>query len=200
MKVKEAIEQRRSIRNFKPDQVSQEDIKKVLEAGRLAPSGTNLQPWRFIIIESEEMRKKLKSYTLNFVAEAPAVIVCCAKLDANQYSQRRIVELHKAGAFKGTELEKMDFSNYKGRQKDEEEVKAYLRLNAAIAIENMALQATELGLGSCWVMMFNQQKVKQLLELDDSLEIVSLLPLGYPQEERSQRPRLELDQLIVDWV
>lgn len=199
MEVKEAIKLRRSIRNFKSKKVSKEDIDQILEAARLAPSGTNIQPWRFVVIESKQMRDELKKYTLNFVAEAPVVIACCVDQDALQSRKRRIVELYKTGAFAGTELENRD-SSRGGRDMDEAEIKTYLHLNCAIAIEHMVLQATELGLGSCWIKMFNQKKTEELLNLGDNLEMVALLPVGYPEAEPEQRPRFSLEDIVIDRI
>lgn len=200
MDVKNAIKSRRSIRNFKDKELTNEDVNTILEAARLAPSGTNLQPWRFVVIESEDMRTKLQNCTLDFVAEAPVTIACAVDYNALEEIPARIKELARAGAFKGTSLEKSGDSNYSGREMNQEEAKRYLYLNEAIAIENMVLQATELGIGSCWVMMFNEDKLADILDLEENLELVSLLALGYPEEEPDQRPRLDLDELVVDRV
>jgi nitroreductase len=200
MDVKEAIQKRRSIRNFTEEQVKTEDVNSVLEAARLAPSGTNLQPWRFIVIKSDEMRNKLQECTLDFVAEAPVIVVCAVDYNSLEEIPARIKELSATDAFKGTGLEKSGDSNYSGRDMSEEDARKYLYLNTSIAIENMTLQATELGLGSCWVMMFNKDKLSDLLDLDDHLELVSLLPIGYPEKDPEQRPRLSLDEIVIDRV
>jgi len=63
-------------------------------------------------------------------------------------------------------------------------------LNVAIAIEHMVLEAVELGLGSCWVRLFDEKKVKQLLALPEHFRVVALLPVGVPNEEPKPRPRL----------
>ncbi|MCK8823966.1 nitroreductase family protein [Fuchsiella alkaliacetigena] len=200
MKVQEAIKTRRSIRGFKSTKISDEKLNQILEAGRLAPSGTNIQPWRFLVVESVEMREKLKSYTLNFVAEAPVVIVCCVDRSSIQHRKKRILELHKVGAFAGTELARDNLDSYKPRSMNEEEQNNYLYLNCAIAIQNMVLQATELGLGSCWIMMFNSKKTKKLFKLADSLEPIALLPIGYPAKNPEPRPRFSLEKIIIDRV
>ena len=57
--VMEAIQQRRSIRKFKPDPVPDELITQMLEAARLAPSGTNRQPWRFQVIKDQDLKEKM---------------------------------------------------------------------------------------------------------------------------------------------
>ena len=200
MKVKNAIQSRRSIRNFKDKKLATEDVNTILEAARLAPSGTNLQPWRFVVIESEEMRNELQECTLDFVAEAPVTIACAVDYNALEKVPKRIKELARAGAFKGTALEKNDDSDYSGRDMSAEEAKRYLYLNEAIAIENMALQATELGIGSCWVMMFNEDKLADRLDLDHNLELISLLSLGYAEEKSELRDVMPLDDIIIERV
>ncbi|MGM0471843.1 MAG: nitroreductase family protein [Bacillota bacterium] len=200
MKVEDAIKKRRSVRNFKSKSVSRADLDQILEAARLAPSGTNIQPWRFVVLESAEIRDKLASYTLDFVAQAPAVIVCCGDWSALSQRKERIKELQEADVFAGTDLAKLDPNNSGSAvELSEAEQRTYLELNCAIAIEHMALQATELGLGSCWIKLFNQQGLAKLLDLDDNLDIVALLPIGYPaQAADKSRPRHSLDKLVID--
>lgn len=174
MNVAEAIQTRRSIRKFKPDPISEEDIEELINAGRLAPSGVNLQPTRYAIIKSEEAREKLKACTpLPFVPEAPCVIACC-------------IDTH-------TTLE----DGGRVRNLDDEAYQAYLQLNAAIAIDHITLRAVDLGLGTCWIMMFDKNKVKHLLGLEDQFDIVALLPVGYPDQDPSPRPRLDMKQVIL---
>lgn len=200
MNVNEAIRKRRSIRNFRPQKVEEAKINQVLEAARLAPSGVNIQPWRFVVIESDEMREKLKDYTLDFVAEAPVIMVCCVDLTSLQDRKERLIELHKADAFTGTNLDKINPDKYTSRGMDEVQKKTYLHLNCAIAVENMILQAVELGLGSCWIKLFKQEKISELLELDDNLEIVSLLPLGYYDKNPELRPRFSLEEIVINRI
>ena len=83
---------------------------------------------------------------------------------------------------------------------DEESLKSYLNLNAAIALEHIALRAVDLGLGSCWIMMFNSKKAKEILNLDERYEVVALLPVGYHDQTPSQRPRLKLEELIIETI
>jgi len=83
---------------------------------------------------------------------------------------------------------------------DEESLKAYLSLNAAIALEHITLRAVDLGLGSCWIMMFDREKAKKILELDERYDVVALLPIGYPDQNPPQRPRLELNELVIQTI
>ena len=84
MDIREAIQKRRSIRRFKPDPVSDDLIQQILESARLAPSGSNTQPWRFIVIKDAETRQKLQtaSYNQRHVGQAPVIIACCADIKA----------------------------------------------------------------------------------------------------------------------
>jgi len=80
--VKDAIEQRRSIRKFKSDPIPDKYITALLDSARLAPSGSNSQPWRFKIVKDQQTKEKLvkAAYDQLFIAQAPVVIVCCADI------------------------------------------------------------------------------------------------------------------------
>ncbi|HAR84539.1 MULTISPECIES: nitroreductase family protein [unclassified Clostridium] len=199
MELLEVIQNRRSIRKFKPDEVPEEYIHQLIEAGRLAPSGTNLQPARYIVIKSEEARTKLKDCTpLPFVSAAPAIIACCVDTNSITSTGERMKELKEAQAFVDTPLNNADENYNKGKQSiDTASLKAYLNLNVAIAIDHITLRATDLGLGSCWVMMFDKEKVKALLNLEDRYDVLALLPIGYPDQTPKQRPRLDYNEVLL---
>ena len=80
MDVMEAISKRRSIRSWQDKPVEKEKLERVLEAGRLAPSANNRQPWRFVVVTDETTRKNLATAANDqaFVGEAPVVLVGCA--------------------------------------------------------------------------------------------------------------------------
>lgn len=200
MKLLDAIEARRSIRKFKTDPVSKEIIHELLEAGRCAPSGTNLQPARYVIIKSDQARAKLAGCTsLPFVSAAPVIIACCVDTQAISKTGDRVRQLRESGAFAGTPLEKeSSSSSIKKRENTAPSaIRSYLDLNVAIAIDHITLRAVDLGLGSCWVMMFDKEKVRSLLELEDRYEVVALLPIGYPDQSPPSRPRLEIREILL---
>ncbi len=80
MDVMEALKTRRSVRKYSDRPVEEEKLLRVLEAGRLSPSATNAQNWRFILVRDKEKLKKLTEAADDqpFVGEAPAAIVACA--------------------------------------------------------------------------------------------------------------------------
>lgn len=200
MDVREAIKKRRSIRRFKPDPVPDEFIIQILESGRLAPSGSNTQPWRFILVKDVETRKKLQaaSYNQRHVGQAPVIIACCADIKAFGEFPERIDELIVAGALPAKSREIFVPSLKRGEISAD--IKWHLLIaatgNTDIAIEHMVLQAVELGLGTCWVRWFDDNKVKEILEIPKNIEIIAILPVGYPDEEPSQRPRFDLERIV----
>src|SRR4030042_164597 len=157
--VGEAIRQRRSIRKFLDKPVPREMIDEILEAARLAPSGSNRQPWRFLVVTAPEERAKLRRICWDqaFIEQAPVVFVCCADLMA--YSQPS--RLKRAQEFIDTKVTE----TLSGRFADPEFRDALMRMpdsdlglfraaavsNTYIAIEHKVLTAPALGLGSCWV-------------------------------------------------
>ncbi|MGD9397898.1 MAG: nitroreductase family protein [Candidatus Thorarchaeota archaeon] len=103
-----AIRERRSIRKYKPDEVSDEDLETILQSGRWAPSASNKQPWHFIVIREEGMRKKLADIHAygRFMRESPIVIVVLGDpvkhpryylADAHQAVQNMLLTAHSLG-------------------------------------------------------------------------------------------------------
>lgn len=197
MELKEVIESRRSIRRFRPDPIPDAYIEQILEAARLAPSGGNVQPWRFVLIQSPEARERLKELTLAFVANAPLTIVCCTDLEANRAYRERYKELLQARAFEGVAMKMPETSESGSTTMNPDQLKGYLNLNTALAVEHMILRATDLGLGSCWVMMFDRRKLRDWLQLEPNLVPVCLLPLGFADQHPNPRPRKSLNEIIL---
>jgi nitroreductase len=164
MDVFEAIGQRRSVRSYEDRDVEEEKLQQVLEAGRLAPSASNRQEWKFVVVRDEELRQRLVEAAngQGMVGEAPVVIAACA-----------VQHDHIMACGHPCFL-----------------------VDVAIAIDHMTLAARALGLGTCWIGAFNQEKVRAVLGIPDSVEVVELLPLGYPKEWPGARPRKPLDEIV----
>jgi nitroreductase len=199
MDVSEAIRTRRSIRKFKPDSVPEEKIKLLLESARLAPSGTNTQPWKFIVVRDDDTKTKLQraAHNQKHVKRAPVIIVCCADMKAFKEFPVRVDELIESGAL--PERTREVFIPYleKGMStvtKDALMIAA--AANVSIAVEHIVLQAVEIGLGTCWIRWYEDEKVKEILDIPDHIEVMALLPVGIPNEEPSPRPRLSLDKIV----
>ena len=201
MELSDVINSRRSIRKFREEDISADAILQLLEAARSAPSGSNLQPTRFIIAQSATAKEALgRSTPYKFIVKAPVVFVCCADLTVITTREHRIGELVKEGAFEGIDVDKNHPSITNSLTMDEEAVKAYLSMNVAIAIEHIVLKAVDLGLGSCWIGRFDRNQVKEYLSLDDNIFPVMLLPVGYPDQSPNARPRIALDKLVLKTI
>ncbi|MDQ5985998.1 MAG: putative NAD(P)H nitroreductase [Syntrophus sp. SKADARSKE-3] len=201
MELSDAIASRRSIRKFRQEDVSAETIRLLLDAARLAPSGSNLQPARFIIAQSPTAKEALSRYTpYKFIAKAAVIFVCCADLTAMTSRDRRIGELLQEGVFEDVDMDMNDPSANANPIVGEDVIKSYLTMNVAIAVEHIVLKAVDLGLGSCWLGRFDRAKVKHYLELDESIHPVVLLPVGYPDQSPKARPRFDLDKFILKTI
>ena len=176
MDVLEAIKKRRSIRSFKSTPIDQKTLDAILEAGRLAPSWANTQTWRFIIIEDNNIKTQLAdgatplgSRNNVVLKQAPVVIAVCA-------------ELNRAGYREGKPT--TDKEGY------------WFMFDAAIALENMVLEAQELGIGTLYIGAFDAKKAGNVLGVPDGYSCVILLPLGYPNEQPEARPRKEISEIV----
>jgi nitroreductase len=196
------IQDRRSIREYTAEPVSDEDLDKVLEAARLAPSGENAQPWRFIIVKDPETRKKLgalagggsgRRFTAEFVT---------------QKMQERFTSLQDE------EKKKAAFAKLTSGQ-----VSAFLAdapvdivvcgkkdvwdmpFDTSAAIENMLLMVTSLGLGACWVIapcidIRDEERVKGLFGMPEGFKAISIITVGHPTRPHKPRPRLPIRDLV----
>ena len=199
MNVGDAIKTRRSIRKFKLDPIPEEKIKCLLESARLAPSGTNTQPWRFIVVKDDDTKTKLQKAAHNqrHVKRAPVIIVCCADLKAFKEFPVRVDELIESGAL--PERTREVFIPYIKKGMDtvtKDALMVAAAANVAIAVEHIVLQAVEIGLGTCWVRWYDDDKVKKILDIPDHVEVMALLPVGIPDEDPSSRPRLSVDEIV----
>ncbi len=175
MEVISAIKTRRSIRRYKSTAVDTKTLELVLEAARWAPSWANSQCWRFIIVRNRHIRAELAQLlagnrAAQAIREAPAIIVACA-------------ELGKSGYLKG------QLTTDKGD---------WYLFDVALAMQNLALAAHSLGLGTVHIGHFDARRVAALLEVPAGFCVVEMTPLGYPDEEPEARPRKELAAIVFN--
>jgi nitroreductase len=204
--VGEAIRQRRSIRSFRPDPVPEEHILEMLEAARLAPSGGNSQPWRFLVVTDTEEKKKLRQVSVEqeFVETAPVVFVCATDMKAysRRARNRRFQEFIDFGVL---ETLSGDFADPEYRKQyesraaniDQATLIQMAVANTYIAIEHLVLTATALGLGSCWVGAVDQGEVRDFFNLPQNVIIVALVPVGYPTKVPPLRPRVAMEEILL---
>lgn len=202
----EAIQERKSIRRFKQVPVPDEDINKILDAGRWAPSANNTQPWSFLIIKDRAMLKKMADATramidrmipfaenekhaqrlaaykgtyYTFFEHAPVLIVV-------------FMEAYDAGTDRL--LARMGYS-----AEDVKRLRPSPGLQSvSAAVQNMLLAAHSLGYGSCWMTgpTVAQEAFEKLLGYGKEKSIAALLPLGVPDESPPVRNRKTLEEIV----
>ncbi|VGO12753.1 NADH dehydrogenase [Pontiella desulfatans] len=166
MKFIELAEKRCSIRSFKSDSVPEEMLNEVLQAGNLAPTAKNLQPFQLIVVRAGSGLDALaKAYPAPFLREAPVVIVVCVEAE-------------------------------KGWVRTRHDQKNYAEVDAAIATDHMTLAAADLGLGSCWIGAFDPAQVSAAMALPEGVQPLAMLPLGFPNEKGREKNRKSLDELV----
>jgi len=162
----DVVRNRVSIRAYKPDPVPEETLSRILEAGRLAPSAKNYQPWKFIIVRDPKVKAALipACRGQSFIAQAPLVICACALEDQ---------------AWKG-------MGGYWSAA----------AVDVTIALEHIILAAAAEGLGTCWIGAYVEEEVKKVLQIPPGVKPVALTPLGYPAQEPRPRPRKPLAEIV----
>ncbi|MEK6690433.1 MAG: nitroreductase family protein [Nitrospirota bacterium] len=198
---KEAIERRRSIRKYKPDPIPDEYINALLDAARLAPSGSNAQPWRFKVVKDRESKLKLAQAAFNqpFIADAPVVFVCCA--DIKGYLDGTVSGLQdigKIGAIEDRIVKIILNRNEKMKTMRIEDIGPRIAINIGVAVEHIVLRALDFGLGSCWVRLIDEQMIRDIFGWDENIHVVALLPVGYPDESPAPRKRLQIEKILID--
>ncbi|MDR1061202.1 MAG: nitroreductase family protein [Clostridiales bacterium] len=155
---------RRSIRKYLPKPVEDEKLQQVLEAGRIAPTASNAQKWRFVAVRDPETIKKLVNACGGqaFVGEAPVFLAACAD------GPDRVMNCGQKARV----------------------------IDCSIAMSFMILTAAELGLGTCWLGNFSNDKVKRLLGIPDDSDVIAVTPLGYPGESPDPRPRRPMGEVV----
>lgn len=171
----DAIRNRRSVRQYSSTPVPDEVLAKVMEAARWAPSWANTQCTRYVIVKDPATKARLAESvnkgnpSTEAIKNAPIVIVACA-------------ELNKSGYYKGA------LSTDRGD---------WFMFDVGIAMENLALAAHALGLGTVHVgFVPDSRKVDEILGLPEGVVSVEMTPLGYPAAEGKAPPRKELSELV----
>jgi 5,6-dimethylbenzimidazole synthase len=182
------MKERRSYRGFKDDEVPEEAIRRILEAGRWAPSSANSQPWDFIVVREQETKERiqrniqtviekirslrdfpfLRNFTADYMLEAPVqIVVCCDPRFMRVSMMNQVDDQIEQFAFWGS---------------------------VSMAIQNMLLAAQAQGLGSVVFTDIYPDEIKKLLEVPDPLRVICILPVGYPSEVRDPGYRREVDE------
>lgn len=167
METLEAINQRRSVRKYLEKPVEFEKITTIIDAARKAPSAGNLQDWNFIIVTEKDLIRQIASYSVEqyWIQTAPAVIIVCG-----------LPEKHEM------------YYGLRGKR-------LYNVQDCAAAIENVLLAATDLGLGTCWVGAFEEEKLRALFAIPSDVRPQAVITLGYSDDDLQERSLIPIENI-----
>jgi nitroreductase len=168
MDLSDAIRNRRSIRSYKKQELSQEAIGQLINSACLAPSAGNVQSWAFVVAQKQETKRMLSSaaYEQRSLQQASIVIVVCA-------DEKRADESY---GLRGRTL--------------------YCIQDTAAAIENILLTASAMGLGTCWIGAFKEEEIRRVINCPPEMRPIALIPVGYPNESPPARPRRPVGEVV----
>lgn len=162
------VQERQSVRKYLNKPVEPEKVQRCLEAARLAPSASNSQPWKFVVVDDPLLQQKVAKETYGplssfntFVSQAPVIVAIVIE------KMRTITQI---GAF----------------LKDRE----FPLIDIGIAAEHFCLQAAEEGLGTCMLGWFNEDPIKELIKIPKNKRIGLLITLGYFPEGYPVRKKI----------
>lgn len=172
---------RRSVRKYRSDPVGDEVLARILDAGRIAPSGNNSQPWRFIVVRDAEMKRRLHDVAGRqpWILEAPVTVAIvgdiAAKMKEPPVGETPSIDdpAHKTVLIKTVR-------------------------DATIAADHIVLAATDEGLGSCWIALFEQEEIRPVLCVPESCYVVAIVTLGYAAETPPARARHALREIVFE--
>ena len=177
-----AIAERRATPSFDGAPIPAADLKKIIEAGLAAPSGYNMQPWRFVVVQSPEQKKRLRgaSYNQAKVEEASAVIVACGDSDGWRKDLDLMLQQGREGGMPEgyADQAKSSVPDYLSSF-SAEKMSAWLNKQVMLAYSFMLLTAETLGYDTAPMEGFEQEKVHEVLRLPMSYRVVALLAIGH---------------------
>jgi nitroreductase len=197
----QVIRERRATPSFDGSAVPDADLRKILDAGLQAPSGYNMQPWRFIVVRSPAQKRKLRSacYNQPKVAEAGAIVVACG--DADGWRNGDLDEMLRMGREKGmpenyAEQAKATIPNYLSTLPN---MPMWLNRQVMIAFTHMMLMAESIGYDTAPMEGFEQEKVHEVLKLPMSYSVVALLAIGHGKgADKFDGGRFSISRLVFE--
>jgi len=170
------IATRKSTRKYNEKSVEDKEIIQLIKSARLAPSGSNTQPWNFVIVRSEETKAKIAVANNNqeWMKDAPVFIVCVADIRC-RIKEDRVIHLDE--------------------NSDLPELKQIIR-DTAIAIEHILLEAENIGLSSCWTAWYYQKNIRPIMNIPDDKYVVGIITIGYSEGSGKSVPRKPLESMI----
>jgi len=201
MNIKDAIEQRVSIRNFTEESVPRSVVSELVRRAGLAPSVNNYQPWKFIAIHNKELLNQMATVVSKKIKSLPANQSIAAKNVKSQVEWFATF-FQEAPAVVALTMEDYESVLEKGvalSHKDINEARNHPDIQSAgAAIQNMLLSAVDLGYGACWMSapLMAKEALEQLLPMEENYRLVAFVALGKPARQLTPKPKKNLEEIL----
>ena len=189
-RVEDELENWTSVKKFKDKEVEEQELQRVFELTTKAPTAFNLQPYRFIVLDSEKAIKKAVESVPpvnKWISHAEKIVVLVGDEEIDVNADRVLdhkLDEDRIDEEKAENLRQM-YEDYKNR--DEVFMTGWLTRNTMIPATFFMLACRTQGIGSCPVRGFDQDQVSEKLDLKESERPILLLPIGYPKEDDEER-------------
>ena len=197
-------EERASHRKFLPDAVPAEDIKAMVDCARLAPSGHNFQPWRFVAIKNSALIKSMADAVEDNIQ---AMYKSLTEEEITKFESYKFFAKH----FEAAPLviavfsREFDYISSKLEKKYNLQLLKAKEFNMGFlstggAINNLLLAAQTMGYGSCWMtepVVYAQEAIERILGIEEPYKLVSLIPIGKPIKEKKGQERKSIDEILT---
>jgi len=199
-----AIEQRRATRSFRPDPIPPAILEEIFRLTLQSPSGYNLQPWRFVVVQAQENKDKLRecAFDQRQVSEAPVVVICCGdrRVGSSDYIES-VIDLGRqqdAMTDAYAEVIRQQVPGLFENKPCFETMEAWTNRHTMLAVAHMLIVAKSLGVDSCPMEGFSSSQVKAAFAIPDEVDVCCLVALGYAAEEPAKRygGRFEISQVF----
>jgi nitroreductase len=200
MEILNLIKRRKSIRFYTDKPISQDNVKKLIEAARWAPNGHRIYSQRILIVEEKEFIGRIKAASPGLHGNPTTLmIICCDKKREKEVAQNYVPIGPEAEKF----YEKKSKSFIKGR------VELLSTMNGAIVAQNICLEATALGIGSCIIRGFDSDALLKVLRMPKNIVPQLYVALGYPDKSADVKfsrstPQLpfmrSVKDMVIGWI
>ena len=175
----DVIMSRKSVRSYTDQNVTEAQVETILKAAMAAPTGMNIQPWRFVVVRDQAVKDVLAGPRGGMIAQAPVVIVVCGET---------VMMRRPFGAGEDAEPQAVENGNWTA--------------DCAAATENLLLAVEAMGLGACWTACYPYEDrmapTREALGLPDNVSPYCIVPMGYPAGDDKPKDKWKPENIHYD--
>jgi nitroreductase len=204
MEFDEVVRTRRSVHEYADEPIDRETVETILEQARLAPSGYNLQPWEFLVVESDERRRALSevAHGQEHVVDAPVAVVVLGNTDPAAHADPVFDDWLAKDYLPNADVKEALLENVEGMAAmSETERRVWTTRSTALAAMTLMYAAWNQGVASCPMEGFDADALAEEFDIPAGYEPVMLVTLGYPADdaadvEHDRKVRRPVEEIV----